>query len=66
MARGNVANTKVFYQGSSEGYVVFVESEEIVKKWKEDKTIPLTDVVGGRSSPLSESPRGYHARLHVG
>ena len=47
MARGNVANTKVFYQGSSEGFVVFVENEEIVKKWKEDKTIPLTDVVGG-------------------
>jgi hypothetical protein len=47
MARGNVANTKVFYQGSSEGFVVFVESEEIVRKWKDDKTIPLTDVVGG-------------------
>jgi hypothetical protein len=47
MARGNVGNTKVFYQGSSEGFAVFVESEELVKKWKEDKTIPLTDVVAG-------------------
>jgi hypothetical protein len=47
MARGNVGNTKVFYQGASEGFAVFVESEEIVKKWKEDKTIPLTDVVAG-------------------
>ena len=47
MARGNVGNTKVFYQGASEGFAVFVESEEIVKKWKDDKTIPLTDVVAG-------------------
>jgi hypothetical protein len=47
MARGNVGNTKVFYQGASEGFAVFVESEEIVRKWKEDKTIPLTDVVAG-------------------
>jgi ribosome maturation protein Sdo1 len=47
MARGNVGNTKVFYQGSSEGFAVFVESEELVKKWKEDKTIPLTEVVAG-------------------
>ncbi|KAH7086056.1 ribosome maturation protein [Paraphoma chrysanthemicola] len=47
MARGNAGNTKVFYQGSSEGFAVFVESEEIVKKWKGDKTIPLTDVVAG-------------------
>ncbi|KAH8723264.1 ribosome maturation protein [Phaeosphaeriaceae sp. PMI808] len=47
MPRGNVGTTKVFYQGSSEGFAVFVESEEIVKKWRGDKTIPLTDVVAG-------------------
>ncbi|KAL5117254.1 hypothetical protein ACEQ8H_004813 [Pleosporales sp. CAS-2024a] len=47
MARGNVGQTKVFYQGSAEGFVVFVESEEIVKKWKGDKTVPLTEVVAG-------------------
>jgi hypothetical protein len=47
MARGNVGNTKVFYQGSGEGFVVFVESEEIVRQWKDDKTVPLTDVVAG-------------------
>ncbi|EAT78470.1 hypothetical protein HBI56_184500 [Parastagonospora nodorum] len=47
MARGNAGNTKVFYQGSSEGFVVFVESEELVRKWKGDKSIPLTEVVAG-------------------
>lgn len=45
--KGNAGNTKVFYQGSTEGFVIFVESEEIVKKWKDDKTVPLTDVVAG-------------------
>jgi hypothetical protein len=47
MARGNGGQTKVFFQGSSEGFVIFVESEEIVRQWKGDKTIPLTDVVAG-------------------
>jgi ribosome maturation protein Sdo1 len=45
--KGNVGNTKVFYQGSSEGFVIFVESADIVRKWKEDKTVPLTEVVAG-------------------
>jgi hypothetical protein len=47
MARGNAGQTKVFFQGASEGFVIFVESEEIVKKWKQDRTVPLTDVVAG-------------------
>jgi hypothetical protein len=47
MARGNAAQTKVFFQGAHEGFVVFVENEEIVRKWKQDKTVPLTDVVAG-------------------
>lgn len=45
--KGTASNTKVFYQGSNEGFVIFVENEEIVQKWKGDKTIPLTDVVAG-------------------
>jgi len=46
--KGNAGNTKVFYSGSgNEEFVVFVESEEIVKKWKGDKTVPLTEVVAG-------------------
>ena len=45
--KGNAGNTKVFYQGSNEGFVSFVESADIVTQWKGDKTIPLTDVVAG-------------------
>jgi hypothetical protein len=54
MARGNAGNTKVFYQGSSEGFVIFVESEELVRKWKEDKSIPMTEVVAGYKIFTSE------------
>ncbi|KAF2820335.1 DUF1960-domain-containing protein [Ophiobolus disseminans] len=52
--KGNAGQTKVFYQGSSEGFVVFVENEEIVKKWKDDRSIPLTDVVAGWKILTSE------------
>ena len=47
MARGEAAQNKVFFQGRSEGFVVFVENEEIFKKWKGDKSVPLTEVVAG-------------------
>ncbi|KAF1851487.1 DUF1960-domain-containing protein [Cucurbitaria berberidis CBS 394.84] len=48
MARGNAAQSQVFYKGSSgDVFTVFVESEEAVKKWKEDSSIPLAEVVAG-------------------
>jgi len=48
MPRGNVSQTQVFYKGSSgDQFCVFVESEEMLKKWKDDSTIPMTDVVAG-------------------
>lgn len=48
MARGNAPQTQVFYKGSSgEQFTVFVESEEMLKKWKGDSSIPMTDVVAG-------------------
>jgi hypothetical protein len=60
MARGNAGNTKVFYQGASEGFVVFVESEELVRKWKEDKSIPMTEVVAGFKILTSEYVPSRH------
>ncbi|KAI5299984.1 hypothetical protein KEM55_000678 [Ascosphaera atra] len=45
MGRGNVVNEKVFYQGKTDDFVVFVEDAEIVRRWKADKSIPLVDVV---------------------
>ncbi|USP79058.1 uncharacterized protein yc1106_06332 [Curvularia clavata] len=48
MARGNSPQTQVFYKGSNgDQFCVFVESEELLKKWKGDSTIPMTDVVAG-------------------
>ncbi len=45
MTRGNGPVTKVFYKGSTEDFIVFIESPEDLAKWKQDKSIPLTDVV---------------------
>ena len=48
MARGNATHTQVFYKGSSgDVFTVFVESEEAIKKWKDDSSIPLAQVVAG-------------------
>lgn len=42
-ADGNI--TKIHYKGQEDDFVMIVESAEAVKKWKEDKTVPLVDVV---------------------
>jgi len=47
MTRGNVQLTKVHYKGAEDDFIIFVESPEIVTKWKGDKTVPLSDVVSG-------------------
>ncbi|EMD87103.1 hypothetical protein COCC4DRAFT_141526 [Bipolaris maydis ATCC 48331] len=48
MARGNSPQTQVFYKGSNgDLFTVFVESEEQLKKWKADSSIPMTEVVAG-------------------
>ncbi|CAI7678546.1 unnamed protein product [Penicillium pancosmium] len=47
MARGNDTASKVFYKGKSEDFVVFVDDLEILKKWRNDRSIPLADVVNG-------------------
>lgn len=45
MPRGNVEVTKVFFKGNTDDFIVFVESTEDLKKWKEDQSIPLAQVV---------------------
>ncbi|KAJ5082977.1 hypothetical protein N7532_012020 [Penicillium argentinense] len=47
MPRGNDTAFKVFYKGKSEDFVVFVDDVEILKKWKNDRSIALADVVNG-------------------
>ena len=47
MARGNVGVYKVFFKGKQDDYVVFVEDPAAVKNWKQDRSIPLAQVVNG-------------------
>jgi ribosome maturation protein Sdo1 len=47
MPRGLGQQTKVHYKGAADDFIIFVDNEEIVAKWKQDKTVPLSDVVSG-------------------
>lgn len=45
MTRADNTQTKIHFKGSSDDFIIIVQGVEIVKKWKEDKSIPLVDVV---------------------
>jgi hypothetical protein len=45
MTRADGYQTKVHYQGQNDDFIIIVESAEQVQKWKNDKSIPLIDVV---------------------
>ncbi|KAL4983956.1 ribosome maturation protein [Aspergillus falconensis] len=45
--RASDPSSKVFYKGKSDDFVVFVEDPATFKNWKNDSTIPLSDVVNG-------------------
>ncbi|KAF2115105.1 putative RNA binding protein [Lophiotrema nucula] len=47
MPRGNDSQTKVHYKGSEDDFVIFVDSAKAVQDWKEDSSIPLSQVVSG-------------------
>ncbi|EAW06959.1 SBDS family protein [Aspergillus clavatus NRRL 1] len=45
--RATEHTSKVFYKGASDDFIVFVDDPAILKKWKTDRSISLTDVVNG-------------------
>ncbi|KZZ88631.1 Ribosome maturation protein SBDS [Ascosphaera apis ARSEF 7405] len=45
MVRGNVEVEKVFYKGDTDDFLVFVEDTKTVQQWKNDRSIPLAQVV---------------------
>jgi hypothetical protein len=45
--RGNDAVTKCHYKGNTDDFVIIVESEQAVKEWLADRSIPLAQVVNG-------------------
>lgn len=47
MTRGNAGQTKVHYQGKEDDFVILVDDVEQVQKWKNDRSIPLAQVVSG-------------------
>ena len=47
MTRGNATQSKVHYHGKEDDFVVFVDSVKSLHDWKEDRSIPLAQVVSG-------------------
>jgi ribosome maturation protein Sdo1 len=45
MVRADTEQIKVHYKGNDDDFIIMVESADAVKKWKEDKSTPLIDVV---------------------
>ena len=47
MPRGNATQSKVHYQGKEEDFVVYIDDIKSVQDWKNDRSIPLAQVVSG-------------------
>jgi len=45
--RANEPTNKIFYKGRSDDFIVFVEDAATLKNWKNDSSIPLSDVING-------------------
>ncbi|KAK4451644.1 SDO1-like protein [Podospora aff. communis PSN243] len=45
MARGETTQQKVHFKGKDDDFVVFLDSADDYKKWLNDKSIPLAQVV---------------------
>jgi ribosome maturation protein Sdo1 len=45
--RGNAPQTRVHLKGKDEDFVIIVDSKEAVQNWKNDKSVPLSQVVSG-------------------
>ena len=47
MPRGNAHLAKMHYQGKEDDFVIFVDDVKAVQNWKNDRSIPLAQVVSG-------------------
>ena len=45
MATGNTRQSKVFYKGQSEDFVIFVADITATHNWRKDHSIPLAQVM---------------------
>lgn len=53
--------TKVHFKGETDDFVIFVESAKDVENWKEDRSIPLAQVVSSFKIMVTHrhGPQGY-------
>ncbi|CAG8165567.1 unnamed protein product [Penicillium nalgiovense] len=47
MARGNTKQSKVYYKGQTEDFVIFAADVNAAQNWKKDHSIPLAQVIDG-------------------
>lgn len=47
MARAKELTDKVFYRGSTEDFVIFVDNLQVLENWLRDRSIPLVNVLNG-------------------
>jgi hypothetical protein len=45
MVRGETTQTKIHYKGDSDDFIIFVDDVDAMKKWKDDKTIPMSQFI---------------------
>ena len=45
MPRGEAPQTKVHFKGKEDDFIVFVDDAKALNDWKEDRSIPLTQIV---------------------
>ena len=45
MVKGDGQQTRVFFKGSENDFIIFLDDEDKYKAWKKDSSVPLVDVV---------------------
>ncbi|KAE8307115.1 hypothetical protein RU639_013823 [Aspergillus parasiticus] len=62
MTRGNTRQSKVFYKGPTEDFVIMVEDVTAVQNWRRDHSVPLAQVLDGWKifTSRQHGPQGIH------
>lgn len=47
MPRATEVNAKVFYKGTADDFIVFVDDAVTLNEWRKDRSVPLARVLNG-------------------